>query len=508
MLAEHTADGDLKRRAAISADILLFIISGDVFKGCHASSKGRAYEEDILTGWKNGLAQVVKLVWGRGTFGQRVKMEAVVLASCRDYNPSDVIIKLGQSPRTLAQHQDCFISVERNGIGLDELGKNGISTKTLDDIIFIWGIGAYTNEQVIDTMVQANDKWGLWDAPFFNSVGKFSEVLPRSGPLSKIIGGMKLESDRTLMGKSNKMTCKTREFMLSTTQSYRPGESSNQQHVWQATLNQNAIVFTTNPGLVPRDSRPRLSLHEKNAKHFTFGIGKNRGIYENRTPTYWAGNNRLPRAAQFKNFNIILYNINTKRAIGERAVYGFTHAFFPRWAFDEVRESRNWIFGQVNDGYVGFHVANPYDWKDPDDVFCHDIISRGMRNAWVCYLGNKNAHGNFDAFQDELLAARITFHPKSIGVVFNAPHLGQAKFSWNGDFTLNEEVIPLDDYPRIASNHCTVPFNSCRYEITFNGQRLILDADRLTRDVEKNGGKVGFDLNELFNDLKGKKGKN
>lgn len=50
-------------------------------------------------------------------------------------------------------------------------------------------------------------------------------------------------------------TFRTPDTMLSSAQDWRPGMGGDQQHVWQATLGQEAVCFTTLPG--PRSGRAR-----------------------------------------------------------------------------------------------------------------------------------------------------------------------------------------------------------------------------------------------------------
>jgi hypothetical protein len=45
----------------------------------------------------------------------------------------------------------------------------------------------------------------------------------------------------------NTVVYKTPDYMLSSAQDYRPGESGRQEHIWQATLGPDAVVFTSHP---------------------------------------------------------------------------------------------------------------------------------------------------------------------------------------------------------------------------------------------------------------------
>lgn len=83
-----------------------------------------------------------------------------------------------------------------------------------------------------------------------------------------------------LLSEANIETYRTPDYMLSCALDYRKGAPGYQQHIWQATLGNKALVYTNHPG------------------------GKNLRW----SPNYWAGNEILPRAAQSKNVVICIYN--------------------------------------------------------------------------------------------------------------------------------------------------------------------------------------------------------
>ncbi|MBD3186707.1 hypothetical protein GF325_07780 [Candidatus Bathyarchaeota archaeon] len=477
MLAEHAIDGDLARRAAISVDILLFLISLDLFHGYPAGTHGRAYESEILTGWRNDLASSIKITWGLGTFARDGYMAAMALASCKKFKPSTTIIKIGQAV------EPTFLARERIGFTLQDAPRHGINPDGLDDIIFLWGTGAYTNPPVIDALVKAADAWNLWHTPFFNVLGDLNEIIPRSAKLKCITRDIDLESNRTLMGKVNKITWRTPEYMLSTAQDYRKGEMGNQHHIWQATLSHDAMVTTTNPGTtcyVKRDA-------DGDNTDFTVGaIGKNE-IITSRTPTYWAGHNRFPRAAQYRNLAMILYNINMKKAIGEREVNPFTHAFFPRWAFDDVREEGHWVAGRNGRGYVGLYSTIKPRWIDRGTTFEHDIVADGLQNAWICMCGNETEFGSFDGFTAKIFDSTTRFDGEEIKIWLEIDGFIDARFSWNGPFMVNNEIVDLGDYQRVDCTYCSVPFGSSTYKLSFKDSTLLLDVESLTR---REGGNI------------------
>ena len=103
-------------------------------------------------------------------------------------------------------------------------------------------------------------------------------------------------------------TYKTPDGMLSSALDYRPGQPGAEEHIWQATLGPGATVFVTHPVCSSLDDARR--------------------------PNFWRGNGVLPRVAQWRDALIALY------ALPDDDWMGFTHAYFPAYAFDEHVTSR------------------------------------------------------------------------------------------------------------------------------------------------------------------------
>ena len=70
----------------------------------------------------------------------------------------------------------------------------------------------------------------------------------------------------------NKVTYKTPDYMPSSAQDYNPGERGDREHIWQATLGPDAVVFVNHPACMSEDDAHR--------------------------PGFWLGNRVLPRVAQ------------------------------------------------------------------------------------------------------------------------------------------------------------------------------------------------------------------
>lgn len=454
-VAEFSEDEDLSLAASIVTDLMLFDMVSDMFKGVYGTSHGRAYDQDIMSGRDYAVKGILSIVTGLGPADGVGHMSALSLAVTRKYSPPDIIIRIGQ------EDPDDYANYERHGIPLEKIKEYGISRSDVNDAPVLWGMGAHTQPMVIDLFLKAADQFQLWTHPFIEDAADAASALPRDGSVGKMRKSWVLESDRTLLGEVNKLSYRTRDYMISAAQSYRPGEMGNQHHIWQATLSPDAIVFTTNPASLK--------------------------VHDGHTPSYWAGQNRLPRVGLYKNVAVIMYKIIMKQAMGERDIFQFTHAFFPRWAFNEVREEKGWIFGKAGTGYVALYSAQPYEWKDSDYDFSHDVIADGKRNIWICQMGS-SADGSFDEFINGILAAKLEVDAEGLQATFDSPGNGEVKFSWEGDLTVGGNVIPLDGYKRVQNPNAISEFDSGVYEITQGGEKLTLDFFKRIRKVEKVAG--------------------
>ena len=165
------------------------------------------------------------------------------------------------------------------------------------------------------------------------------------------------------------------DYMISSAQSFRPGEKGYQQHIWQATLGPYAVVFTTNPDSMRSNDSQR--------------------------PSYWMGNGRQPRTVQYKNLLIAMYDIPRYKIAPkplEARHYALTHAYFPKGAFDEVVEENGWVFGRIGDGHIALYSDQPYQWitKGPDAD--QEIVAPRYKNVWICQLGRASMDGSFANF--------------------------------------------------------------------------------------------------------------
>jgi hypothetical protein len=196
----------------------------------------------------------------------------------------------------------------------------------------------------------------------------------------------------------------------------------------------------------------------------------------------------MPRNAQYRNVLISIYNIDRHVAPGglETRPYGFTHAYFPKWAFDEVvevpsRAGGGWTFGRCADGYVGLYSHLPYQWTSAGQEAGQEIVAPGLKNIWICQVGRKATDGSFQSFIQKVSQAAVEV--KGLQVTYHAPGTGELRFGWTGPLTVDGKVITLHNYPRWDNPYAHVDFGSERFHIEFKGKSLDLDFQSGSRSV-------------------------
>ncbi len=222
----------------------------------------------------------------------------------------------------------------------------------------------------------------------------------------------------------NKVTYKTPDTMLCSAQDYYPGENGCLEHIWQATLGAAATVFVTHPACTSEDNA--------------------------RQPNFWAGNAILPRVAQWKDVLIAVYHLP------EDDWMGFTHAYFPTYAFDDYALKDGWAFACKGEGYLALTAASGFSLIRQGHYAFRELRSHGGNNIWLCHMGRKTLDGDFNAFQEKVLALPVAFEDDSVHCTTLR---GEAlSYGWRDSFTRNGQEQPVSGY-----EHYENPFVASRY---------------------------------------------
>jgi hypothetical protein len=244
----------------------------------------------------------------------------------------------------------------------------------------------------------------------------------------------------------NKATYKTPDYMLCSAQDYRAGEAGYQQHIWQATLGTDAVVFVTHPPCVSEEGSHR--------------------------PNFWHGNVVLPRAAQWKDVLIAVHRLP------EDDWLGFTHAYFPTTEFDEhaVREDADghrWAFAQKGDGYLALTAAQGLELITYGDNAYRELRSHGRHNVWLCQMGRTAKDGGFGEFQEQVLALKPDFGELSVQ---SATLRGETvAFGWEGPLWVDGKEQPITGFKHYENPYCVADWPAEQMDIRLGEQVLRLE---------------------------------
>lgn len=431
-LYDFAEDADIRRKAGMVLDLLLFDVALNNYEGFLGAASGRNYAHSLIMGAHN-TAPLTKLVFGVGTYDRDEVMAPVALATSA-YRCPEVIRKIAVDYRTP------IVNRQRISINVEDASQYGLSYDNELDCHLFWGMQEFIHPMAIRMSKIISEKYDVWPyRDYDNYIRKYDEQLAQHGRL------VDMHLDRFALSEANLETYRTPHYMLSCAIDYRKGAPGYQQHVWQATLGHRALVYTNHPG------------------------GKNLRW----SPNYWAGNEILPRATQHRNVVICLYDIPTSQK------NNYTHAYFPVRAFDEVHLHGAWIFGRKEEGYVALYSANPAELKADDRGEVCDFFAPGRQNVWICETGAREEWGSFAAFIQAVSAAEVKVD--GLNVCYRSPSQGEMTYGWKAPLCVQgKEQIQRWDY-RYDNPYCRALFNTTFIEIEKDGEKIVLDYAKTKR---------------------------
>ena len=229
----------------------------------------------------------------------------------------------------------------------------------------------------------------------------------------------------------NKVAYKTPDGMLCSAQDYYPGLRGRQEHIWQATLGHTATVFVTHPACTSEDDA--------------------------RQPNYWVGNTVLPRVAQWKDALIAVYELPKDDWMG------FTHAYFPIYAFDDYSIHQGWAFARKGDGYLAITASQGFSLVKSGHYTLRELRSYGHNNIWLCHMGRAALDGDFSSFQKKILGLDLKYIEASVR--FSNLRGETLSFGWQDPFLRNDHEQPLSDFDHYENPYVMSEYPSKRLEI-------------------------------------------
>jgi hypothetical protein len=484
LLADRADDPEIATLAAMALDMGFVEVASHTQDGAFGATHGRSYMKDKMTARDEDTFSLMKMVVDDTALDYQAVDDGILLATARRYRPPEVV-------RQIARSNDTAVVRQRQSLPLDPTlpytpdpeAPYGLDYDDPDNLMVWWGIGSQFAWQVLPLTLETIDRYSLWETDLFQRAASLRPAA-ESGEitdLQQLAQGLAYQLNAPLLSEVNTYTWRSPDVMLSSAQCWRPGQRSEQNHVWQATLDPDAQVFTTHPSTpVPEGT-----------DWFT-------------NSTYWTGNAASPCTLQHQNVSISIYAPqyeSNPAGMSDLAYEPYTHAYFPTEHFDEVVERDGWVIGRKGDGYVALWSYRPTTWRTYDPATeptrgmtePFDLLAEGgADNVWLSEVGNATT-STFDEFVEAVTTAELEVVPRGgtardgFDVRYASPSQGLLEASWGRTIEREPSLVvggtPADigDYPRWDSPWSQVEFDTTAYEVEAGGWVLALDFSTSTR---------------------------
>jgi len=189
---------------------------------------------------------------------------------------------------------------------------------------------------------------------------------------------------------------KTREFALGTAAHYRWNEWGYQETVLHLRLGDHpdAQAWINHPG---------ETIHS--------GYGR---------PSYWGGSGTLPRVHQYRGLAVAVFDCAEEQP-------DFTHAWFPRAAFDEVRIEGRHAFARHGAGVAMLCADKPFEMVPRGPTAGNELRVPGRKATWIVRLGS----GALDPFAESFSNLAARYETDGL-IVVEDPGYGEVQFHPDG----------------------------------------------------------------------------
>ncbi len=291
--------------------------------------------------------------------------------------------------------------------------------------------------------------WGM-GGPQGGLIAGISLILAgRSYELPAIIHAIATDTETEVWARSrqaaagtevNTVVYRTADFMLSSAQDYRPGARGAREHIWQATMSPEALVFTTHPG------------------SFAQADGRDAG--------WWRGNASLPRVAQWKDALIALYDLPAGDWLG------FTHAYFPTYAFDEYLFDDGWAFARTGDAYLALYASAGFTFMRRGPDAWRELRAEGPRHVWLCQLGARDTDSSFENFRQHVLAQKPQI--EGLHVIWRTIRGEELEFDWQGPLRRNGKEEPITGFKHYEGDFGLAEYPAETMDISYGAEIMRL----------------------------------
>ncbi|MDH3704521.1 MAG: twin-arginine translocation signal domain-containing protein [Acidimicrobiia bacterium] len=483
MLCELSDDPEIVQAAAMALDLCLFDMAAHYHRGAYVAPHGRTYKKDKMTARDEDCYGFGKFLFDDTDppFVTPTDSTTTFFCAAQRYRPPFLVHKV-------AREDDPTVTRERHGVWADAsepivddpVAPFGYDYDDPANLNFWWSTGGIGMWQLAEMSVAEADAYRLWESDSFQLITQLRDV--NGGDVDRIKEWEQANHmilNLGFLAEGNSYAYRTQKVALASVLDHRKGEMRDQVHMWQATIDTDARVFTTHP---------------------TTDVAASTNWRDDGEPGYWTGEASMPRSAQHRNSAIHIYlpSYDETQDPILWAVFGyrdFTHAYFPQDHFDQVVQVGHWTIGAKDGGYIALWSWREPAWRVYDPavnatngmVQPFDLVaSGGPDNVWITEVGTDD-DGSFDDFVAAITASTpdITRTADGFDVAWQSPTNGLLSFGWDAPFAVDGVEQQITDFPRHDSRWGRVDRLATRYELRQGRHVLELDFDAGTRSVRR-----------------------
>jgi hypothetical protein len=144
---------------------------------------------------------------------------------------------------------------------------------------------------------------------------------------------------------------------------------------------------------------------------------------------------------------------------------GFTHAYFPIYAFDEYELRDGWAFARAGDGYLAMTAAAGVELTRRGKNAFRELRSYGHENVWLVHMGRAAQDGSFEAFQAGVLGLNVSFDKLSVQT--ETLRRQTLAFDWTGPLWVDGVETAITGFQHYENPYTTMALNASEMEIQF-----------------------------------------
>lgn len=481
-LVELADDPELVNAAAMALDLCVLDMAGHCHAGTYTAPRGRTYAKD-KTGVRESTFAMFELLFDDSGLGFEGDADngANHLAGATRYRPPQALLAIatGATPGVTRERHGIFVD-GADPITPDPEAPFGFDFDDPDNLEFWWSQGALGLWQLAHVNLSEAEKFRLLDSEA-NAQIKAMVALNEGDP-DRVAAWVQANHAVVNFGhlrEANTYAWRGESVAMATLVDHRFGQMRDQVHVWQATVDTEAYVFTTHPAtdLVEGDD---------------WGADG--------APGYWTGEASIPRSVQFERTGIHIYQPAWNAENVDPILWGlfgyqdYTHAYVPQDRFDEVVRDGNWTFARKGDGFVALWSWRAPEWRvydparnpmtgmtEPFDL----VAPGGADNVWIVEIGDTDASGSFEEFQASIGAAdpAVERDDQGFTVAWTSPSSGEVTFGSTASFVVDGQEQSIADFPRHESTWGTVDRLATTFDLTGGDAFVALDFDAHTRSI-------------------------